>query len=170
MDWWVGFLGHSDGPSTGQTYVFGRTSNCVFFFCYLVHYVPCEVSLHQQTPRGFAVCVTTSPNSIALWDGFFWCLCEHHPNSCESLIAVHLGSTSEVCISIQQRDKLLHRELTSRFSIRPHAKYMTICFGAKGYIPGESLMDSVGSVVKSGLESQRAATSQSCVARSQRRE
>ena len=102
----------------------------------LVHCVPCEVSLHRQTPRGFAVCVTASPNSSALWAGFCRCLCEHQPNSCESSTAVHPGSTSNVCISTQQCDNLLHRKPTRRLSIRAHTEYMTIGFGSKGYIPG----------------------------------
>ena len=38
--------------------------------CSLVHCVPCEVSLHWQMPRGFAMCVTASANSSALWAGF----------------------------------------------------------------------------------------------------
>ena len=91
----------------------------------LVHCVPCEVSLHRQTPRGFAVCVTASPNSSALWAGFCRCLCEHHRNSYESSTPTHPGLTSDVCILTQQRDKLLHREPTRRLSMRVHVEYTT---------------------------------------------
>ena len=135
MNWWVGLLGHSDRAFARQTYIFGRMSIRVFSLVLWFSVCHVKVSLHQQTSRGFAVHVIASPNSRALWAGLCRCLCEHHPNPCESPTAVHPGSTSDVCISTQQRNKLLHRELTKRLRIRAPTDYTTIGFRAKGYIP-----------------------------------
>ena len=47
---------------------------------------------------------------------------------------------------------------------------MATSFRAKGYVHRESLMHCVGSAMKSDLKAQRAMTSQSCAAQSQRKQ